>query len=710
MTKTPDFKAPGGMELLSPAGDPDALVAAVDAGADAVYLGGKALSARKNAGNFDADGLVRAADYCHERGRRLYVTVNTLIRDEEFGLLSELAGQMAGAGVDAAIVQDFGVAAALSAMLPGLELHASTQMAIHNRQGVDFLREHGFSRVVLAREMAFSEIRDCAGRGVALEVFAHGALCVSCSGQCLMSSIIGGRSGNRGLCAQPCRLDYSLEGPKVRAEGALLSTRDLNQLSNLPRLKALGVSSLKIEGRLKGPEYVGQVTATYRRALDALEAGETFEPGMLKSVFNRGYTVGYGPGLIDRDLLEDQSEKHVEGRGEIPRIPRPVAVDAMLTAETGKPLALHVSDGEDEADASGDIVMSAQSRPAEETRLIEQLRKTGGTPYQFREIRVSMDPSAFVPVSAVNFVRRSALEALGARRIERRRGCARESLPLPEIAAGRAVFSKPLLAVQHRDGKILEQARMWGADEVIFEPSDVTDAGLSLAPSEPFTLLMPPSLNGDDLETLGRWANGNANITAVILSNPAHLAIDWRHPVRLDAPINLMNNLSVARFGLPYAPSVEMTGKQIARLGGEKELIVYGRLTLMRLRHCPVRARLGGKHENCRLCDERPEAGLEAHTLTDRKGARFPMRRLKTPSGCIVELDNCVPLFLLRNIDRIPDAARWRVRLTGEGPLAEDIVRLHRAAIDGRDFKALPIWGDVDALSTTTGHFFRGVE
>ena len=304
-----DEVRPAGMELLSPAGDMDALVAAVEAGADAVYLGGKSLSARKNAGNFDAEGLARAAETCHERGRRAYVTVNTLIRDEEFSTLEELASQMARAGVDAAIVQDFGVAAALHAMLPGLELHASTQMAVHNRQGVDFLRMNGFSRVVLAREMAFSEIQSCANRGVTLEVFAHGALCVGCSGQCLLSSVIGGRSGNRGLCAQPCRLSYRLEGPAANAEGALLSTRDLNQLENLPELKRIGVGSLKIEGRLKGPEYVGAVTAAYRRALDALEAGGTPERDSLRHVFNRGYTQGYGPGLMDGDLIEDQTEK-----------------------------------------------------------------------------------------------------------------------------------------------------------------------------------------------------------------------------------------------------------------------------------------------------------------------------------------------------------------------------------------------------------------
>ena len=221
---------------------------------------------------------------------------------------------------------------------------------------------------------------------------------------------------------------------------------------------------------------------------------------------------------------------------------------------------------------------------------------------------------------------------------------------------------------------------------------------------------MPPTLNGDDLDRLNRWANGNRNIAAVLLSNPAHLALSWRVPARLDAPMNLMNSRAAGRFGLPYMPSAELTAREIERLGGETELFVYGRLPLMRLRHCPVRARLGGRHDACSLCDEKPGAGLEAHALTDRKGARFPMRRLKTGAGCIVELDNCVPLFLLRNPGRIPDAARWRIRLTDRDALSEAVVRLHRAAIEGTDLKVLPYWGAVDALQTTTGHYFRGVE
>ncbi len=201
------------IELLSPAGTREALIAAVQNGADAVYLGTQMLNARAGAGNFDRDALRWAADYAHERGARIHVTVNTMVKESESGLLEEVAEQMAFAGVDAAIVQDLGVAKALRAMLPGLQLHASTQMAVHNRQGVRFAKAAGFDRVVLARELTFEEIAACAAEGIEIEAFAHGALCVSCSGQCMFSSLVGGRSGNRGQCAQPCRLPYRLEGP-----------------------------------------------------------------------------------------------------------------------------------------------------------------------------------------------------------------------------------------------------------------------------------------------------------------------------------------------------------------------------------------------------------------------------------------------------------------------------------------------------------------
>ena len=229
-------------ELLAPAGGRDALIAAVQSGADAVYLGAGGFNARQGADNFDGNGLREAIEYCHVRGVKVYVTLNTMVRQDEMPALAESVRAIAAAGADAVLVQDFGVADVVRRIAPGLSLHASTQMAVHNRAGVAFLAGQGFERVVLAREMNLDEIRACAGLGAELEVFVHGALCVSCSGQCLFSSVVGGRSGNRGRCAQPCRLRYRMDG----IEGHLLSTNDLCSLNRLDALRDAGVDSFKI--------------------------------------------------------------------------------------------------------------------------------------------------------------------------------------------------------------------------------------------------------------------------------------------------------------------------------------------------------------------------------------------------------------------------------------------------------------------------------
>lgn len=289
------------MELLSPAGTFDALRAAVQNGADAVYLGGSRFNARQSAGNFDDDALLRALDYAHGRGVRLHLALNTVLLEEEFQAAVEMAAFACRVGFDAVIVQDTGLAAAIRRELPELPLHASTQMTIHNLAGAAFAERSGFRRAVLARELSLEEIqRIHAGSGIELEVFGHGAMCVSWSGQCLMSALIGNRSGNRGACAQPCRLPWKVQTTADGAQngtfsGYALSMRDLMTLEQLPLLKAAGVASLKIEGRMKSPEYVAVVTAFYRKYLDRLEepdAGEWHveesDVRTLRQLFSRG--------------------------------------------------------------------------------------------------------------------------------------------------------------------------------------------------------------------------------------------------------------------------------------------------------------------------------------------------------------------------------------------------------------------------------------
>ena len=295
------------VELLAPAGSYDAFLAAVENGADAVYLGGKLLNARQFAGNFDDEELQRALDYAHTRGVRVLLTLNTLVLDTEMQEAIEYAAKVFEMGVDAFIIQDVGLAANLKKAIPELPIHASTQMTTYSSEGVNVLERMGFSRVVLARELTLQEIKNiCEKTQLEIEVFVHGALCISYSGQCLMSSIIGGRSGNRGKCAQPCRLPYSIQKDNKNVKsGYLLSSKDICFIENLAGLVKAGVSSLKIEGRMKSPEYVAAVVSKYRKYLDMIEQKVSSEDmHQLLQSFNRGgFSKGYllgktGPGMM----------------------------------------------------------------------------------------------------------------------------------------------------------------------------------------------------------------------------------------------------------------------------------------------------------------------------------------------------------------------------------------------------------------------------
>ncbi|HBV98796.1 MAG: peptidase U32 [Peptococcaceae bacterium BICA1-7] len=312
-------------ELLAPAGGWEALVAAVENGADAVYLGGRLFNARQSADNFDDKDLSRAVEYAHLRGARIYVTVNTLIADTEMEEALEFLFTLQSLGADAAILQDMGLASLARRAVPDLPLHASTQMTAHNSPGVLELTGAGFDRVVLAREMSLEEIKEIKKKtGADLEVFIHGALCISYSGQCLLSSMIGGRSGNRGRCAQPCRMQYSLVNGSGRAAAGqdqpgeyLLSPRDLNMSAHLPQLVRAGISSFKIEGRMKRPEYVATVVRVYRNLIDRALSGEPYlmdrqQEEDLAQIFNRDFTTGYFFGNQGKDMM---SHKRPNNRG-----------------------------------------------------------------------------------------------------------------------------------------------------------------------------------------------------------------------------------------------------------------------------------------------------------------------------------------------------------------------------------------------------------
>ena len=407
-----------GPELLLPAGELSSVTAAVRCGADAVYLGGQSFSARQNARNFSPEELEQAVRFCHARGVKVYQTLNTLIFDRQFPALEQAVRLGCALGIDAFIVQDWGLISLLRERCPGMRLHASTQMTVHTLRGARLLKELGAERVVLARELSLEEIREIAGNaGIETEVFVHGALCMSVSGQCYLSGMIGGRSGNRGSCAGACRLPWRAGAGRPDPAGDY------------------ALSSLKVEGRMKRPEYVAAAARAYRAALD----GEPPELEPLRAVFSRsGFTGGYLSGRRDREMFGFRQKEDVTAatpkvlkalehayQAERGRVP----LSLRLEARAGQPLRLTGSDGARAVQAEGLPPEPAESRPSTREGVEASLGKLGGTIFLPGECRAELDEGLFLPAAAVNGLRRRVCEELLRLR--------EETAPIPFLEAER---------------------------------------------------------------------------------------------------------------------------------------------------------------------------------------------------------------------------------------------------------------------------------
>ena len=400
-------------EVLAPAGDRERLEAALRFGADAVYLGGKLFNMRAGTRSFTQEELAEAVKLTHQMGKRLYLTCNTLLNNEEADLLPRYLAEVHEMGVDAAIVSDIGVLMAAHRAVPELELHISTQAGVTNWLTATELHRLGAKRVVLARELSKEEIAAiCAGTSMRCEVFVHGALCMSVSGQCYLSSVLGERSGNRGRCAQPCRLDFKSHG-----RGYALSLKDLTLTDRLRELEALGVASFKIEGRLKRPEYVAAAVTACRQSL----AGEVPDLETLRSVFSRsGFTDGYYTGQRDLSMFGTRTREDAAAaaevlgklsaltRNEVGRLP----VDMVLTMAPGEPAALAVTDGTHRVEVAGEVPQTALTRPTDEELARRALEKCGGTPFYLQNLTCHIGEGLMLPLSALNRLRAAALISL----------------------------------------------------------------------------------------------------------------------------------------------------------------------------------------------------------------------------------------------------------------------------------------------------------
>ncbi len=650
------------MEVLAPAGSMESLQAAVRCGADAVYLGGSRFSARANAQNFGEQELAEAVRYCRGRGVKVYLALNTLLLEEELPKALEAAAFAASLPVDAVLVQDMGLLRLLRRTAPELPLHASTQMSVHTPAGARALWEAGCSRVVLSREMSLSEMKEVSKAvPVELEAFVHGALCMSVSGQCYMSSVLGGRSGNRGLCAQPCRLPFSCQG----GTGHDLSLKDLSMIRRMGELSRAGIVCAKIEGRMKRPEYVAAAVSACRRAADGGPVPEELTRN-LEAVFSRsGFTSGYPDGKRGRHMFGIRSREDVEAaspqvlgalRGLYREEGRRIPIGLECSILPGEPARLTARDRQGRtACVLGEMPEAAFSRPLDEERCREQLTKTGGTPFCVERFSLRLGEGLSLPLSSLNRLRREALEKLLQKREER------PPVPFDGKAAG-ALLQVP--AHRAKEGALPLRARFSSADlpkeacscELCFIPWETGPEDWERLRREGFSLGLeiPRGLFGIEraaAEKLRRWRDAGfshvwaGNVGAARLAKEAGLTVHGGFSLNA---ANSQSLLWLAEQGLADTElSCELSLPQAYRLGEElpRGVLVYGRLPLMLTRNCPAANGPSGCL-HCRKTGKTP-------WLTDRKGLRFPVQC----TGSCSEVLNSLPLELsdmlasFRNLD-----------------------------------------------------------
>ncbi len=628
-------------EILAPVGGIDQLYAAVRCGADAVYFGTSQFNARRNGTNFDGQELVEIIQYCHVHGVKCHVTVNTLVTDSEIPALITTIDGIAKAGADALIVQDLAVAEICHNRWPDLPLHASTQMAVHNGAGVDELERMGFTRAVLARELSISEIESIHKHNqMPLEVFVHGALCVSISGACYLSSIIGGRSGNRGLCAQPCRTDF-----RIQNRSYALSLKDLCAIPYINELINAGVSSFKIEGRMKRPEYVAAAVTACREML----SGRKPDINLLKDVFSRdGFTDGYLTGKRTANMFGHRTAEDISASREVykklsvlyasEKQTIPVSMD--FHAKAGERSSLFISDGALQVHVEGMIPEIAKNVPLTESVVRESLQKTGGTPFKAEKITIEVAPDVSMPVSAVKQLRRDGFSELEAARGTIRSYAFNDYYPkITETAPQNPQL--PTLRIRLRSLDQYAQCFSKYQVQIPYQELIKNSSSISKLQREPIAEL--PSFvfpeNKDQfihsLEQLKKMG-----IRHVLSGNSGVLryAKEYGFILHGDYALNITNSVSAGYYGslgiADLTASFEIPLHGIKKLANTQPIgiLAYGYLPLMHFRSCPNRTEKG-----CSSCTG------TIHRIKDGKNIAFYL-------GCVDRtysvLYNGIPLYL----------------------------------------------------------------
>ena len=668
-------------ELLAPAGKWDSLVAAVQNGADAVYLGEKSFSARKNASNFTWDEIKEAVKYCHLRDVKVHLALNTLMSDGELRDFEKSVINAADSGIDALIIQDLGAAHIAHSVCPEMELHASTQLTACNEYDVDILSKSGFSRVVLSRELSQKEIENIyKNTDAELEAFIHGALCICFSGKCLMSSFIGGRSGNRGECAQPCRQLYSYG----KNRGYFLSPRDLCLADEAKAMYDAGITSFKIEGRMKSPEYVATVTSVYRKYLDSFSPFEKSDEDRLKKVFVRGdgFTKAYfsnknTPEIMnysisndnlssraDENILKEARQSFREGVEN-----KKIAVDAVLTLKENEQITLSLTDRINSVQAKGDCAEKAIKAPLSAVRAEAQISKMGSTPFELKNFEFITDEISTVPVSALNSLRRDAAELLAKKRAQvSQKKTYGFSYPEPKgvnssvkpYIAAEISSAEQFKAVQNAD-RILVPIHLWKF----------------ITPNEKCYVVLPEVVL--DAEEIKKLLSAIPEHFGVYASSIGMLkmAKDLGHKVYADWGMNIYNSVSAINAqgiaqSLTLSPELSLTAvKEIISLSqADCEAVCYGYQRVMTSRACLIRG-ITGK------CDCSTPV-----TVTDKTGAQFSISG--NPETHINSVYNSRPTFMADKLKEIRKSgiAGMRLCFTQEKPeYIAEIISMYQGKI-----------------------------
>lgn len=721
------------VEILAPAGSYESMAAAVSAGADAVYIGGSRFGARAYADNLDEGKMLEAIDYMHLHRRRLYMTVNTLVKDGEMGELFDYLNPYYKQGLDAAIVQDMGVFAFLKEYFPKLHLHASTQMTITGVYGAKLLKDLGAQRVVTARELSLEEIRKIKDAvDVEIESFVHGALCYCYSGQCLLSSVIGGRSGNRGRCAQPCRLPYDVkqDGRDLgrKNERYVMSLKDLCTLDLIPDMIEAGVYSMKIEGRMKSPRYTAGVVSMYRKYVDKyLKDGregyyvEPTDKKMLLDLFDRGgFTEGYYKKHNGRDMvaLHEKPQFREVNQQLFDRIDetyvnsqKQIEVKGKAVLKEGVPSMLTLSSGSTEITVWGQKADSAQNQPVTEEKLLRQIGKTGGTMFCFDELSAEIEGHPFIPVQSLNELRRNGFEKLEEELLKpyKREVGIRKPENTAEII--KECKTELIITVSAEDVKTAEKMAVLDGIKRIYLDSAVIDVSqwkrlISLChENEKECWLILPQIFRTEAKnyfTVHKKEWEEAGFDGMLLRSMEELEFlkeqKTEFPKAFDSNLYTFNKKAeqmMKRLGADWLtlPS-ELNERELEKLGcQDKELVIYGYLPLMVSAQCIRRT--------VEKCTHQP--GLLY--IKDRMGKEFPVRN--NCRFCYNVMYNTSPLSLHGQEERVVKLGPASVRLSFTVETAEEAEAVAKSfvkAFKGEKEVRLPI------KDFTRGHFKRGVE